>query len=60
MRSFIQQPNIKFDGLRHAVPMITDEIRWDEKAGLGRDAVGSQIIDALEAQGIKDTGNEED
>jgi hypothetical protein len=39
---------------------ITDETRWDEKAGLRRDAVGSQIIDALEAQEIKETGNEED
>ena len=37
-----------------------DEIRWDEKAGLRRDAIGSQIIDALEAQEIKETGNEED
>ena len=36
------------------------EIRWDEKAGLRRDAVGSQVIDALEAQEIKETGNEED
>ena len=35
-------------------------IRWDEKAGLRRDAVGSQVIDALEAQEIKETGNEED
>jgi hypothetical protein len=25
----------------------------------GRDAVGSQVIDALEAQEIKETGNEE-
>jgi hypothetical protein len=25
-----------------------------------RDAVGSQVIDALEAQEIKETGNEED
>jgi hypothetical protein len=33
--------------------------RWDEKAGLRRDAVGSQVIDALEAQEIKETGNEE-
>jgi hypothetical protein len=24
--------------------------RWDEKAGLLRDAVGSQVIDVLEAQ----------
>jgi hypothetical protein len=27
--------------------------RWDEKAGLRRDAVRSQVIDALEAQEIK-------
>jgi hypothetical protein len=37
----------------------TAEIRWDEKAGLRRDAVGSQVIDVLEAQEIKETGNEE-
>jgi hypothetical protein len=37
-----------------------DENRWDEKAGLRRDAIGSQVIDALEAQEIKETGNEED
>jgi hypothetical protein len=36
------------------------ENRWDEKAGLRRDAVGSQVIDALEALEIKETGNEED
>jgi hypothetical protein len=29
--------------------------RWDEKAGLRRDAVRSQVIDALEAQEIKET-----
>jgi hypothetical protein len=39
--------------------LIVDAIRWDEKAGLRRDAVGSQVIDALEAQEIKETGNEE-
>jgi hypothetical protein len=38
----------------------TDVTRWDEKAGLRRDAVGSQVIDVLEAQEIKETGNEED
>jgi hypothetical protein len=37
-----------------------DEIRWDENAGLRRDAIRSQVIDALEAQEIKETGNEED
>jgi hypothetical protein len=40
-------------------PEITVEIRWDEKAGLRRDAIRSQVIDALEAQEIKETGNEE-
>ena len=28
-------------------------IRWDEKAGLRRDAVGSQVINVLEAQADK-------
>jgi hypothetical protein len=42
------------------VEIVTVEIRWDEKAGLRRDAVRSQVIDALEAQEIKETGNEED
>jgi hypothetical protein len=39
---------------------IVDVNRWDEKAGLRRDAIRSQVIDALEAQEIKETGNEED
>ena len=39
--------------------VVNDVIRWDEKAGLRRDAIGSQVIDALEAQEIKETGNEE-
>jgi hypothetical protein len=34
--------------------------RWDEKTGLQRDAIRSQVIDALEAQEIKETGNEEE
>jgi hypothetical protein len=38
---------------------LTDETRWDEKTGLRRDAVRSQVINALEAQEIKETGNEE-
>jgi hypothetical protein len=33
--------------------------RWDEKAGPRRDAVRSQVIDALGAQEIKETGNED-
>jgi hypothetical protein len=37
----------------------TVENRWDEKAGLRRDAVPSQVIDVLKAQEIKETGNEE-
>ena len=37
----------------------TVEIRGDEKAGLRRDAIRSQVIDVLEAQEIKETGNEE-
>ena len=37
---------------------MIDVTRWDEKAGLRRDAVGSQVIDVLEAQEIKETGNE--
>jgi len=39
--------------------LIVGKIRWDEKAGLRRDAVRSQVIDVLEAQEIKETGNEE-
>jgi hypothetical protein len=39
---------------------IVDVNRWDEKAGLRRDAIRSQVIDALEAQEIKETGNEEE
>ena len=38
---------------------FSSDIRWDEKAGLRRDAVGSQVIDVLLAQEIKETGNEE-
>jgi hypothetical protein len=33
--------------------------RWDENAGPRRDAIRSQVIDVLEAQEIKETGNEE-
>ena len=32
--------------------------RWDEKAGLQRDALSSQVIDALEAREIEETGDE--
>jgi hypothetical protein len=48
------------DDLSRASLPTTVEIRWDEKAGLRRDAVRSQVIDVLEAQEIKETGNEED
>jgi hypothetical protein len=43
-----------------ALGWIVDENRWDENAGLRRDAIRSQVIDALEAQEIKETGNEKD
>jgi hypothetical protein len=36
-----------------------DDNRLVEEAGLRRDGVRSQVIDALEAQEIKKTGNEE-
>jgi len=36
---------------------MTVVIKWDEKAGLRRDAVGSQVINALEAQEIKETSS---
>src|ERR1017187_5240624 len=32
---------------------VTVVTRWDENAGLRRDAIRSQVIDALEAQGDK-------
>jgi hypothetical protein len=45
--------------MKKGVQFAVDVIRWDEKAGLRRDAVRSQVIDVLEAQEIKETGNEE-
>ena len=47
---------------RHGLlaPRIIGVTRWDEKAGLRRDAIRSQVIDALEAQEIKETGNEKE
>ena len=36
-----------------------DANRWDEKSGLQRDALSSQVIDALEAQEIKEARYEE-
>jgi hypothetical protein len=42
------------------ISVLTVANRWDENAGLRRDAIRSQVIDALEAQEIKETGNEED
>jgi hypothetical protein len=39
--------------LRYEIRTMVDVTRWDEKAGLRRDAVGSQVIDALEAQEIR-------
>ena len=40
------------------VTIITGLNRWDENAGFRRDAVGSQVIDVLEAQKIKETDNQ--
>jgi hypothetical protein len=41
-------------------PLVVDEIRWDEKAGLRTGCgVRSQVIDVLKAQEIKENGNEE-
>jgi hypothetical protein len=55
-----RQGNFAHDAGDSIVFAATVETRWDEKAGLRRDAVRSQVIDALEAQEIKETGNEED
>jgi hypothetical protein len=41
------------------MPTSIGENRWDEKAGLQRDALSSQVIDALEAREIEETGDEE-
>jgi hypothetical protein len=41
-----------------ALPWV-DVNRWDEKSGLQRDALSSQVIDALEAQEIKEADYEE-
>jgi hypothetical protein len=42
------------------VPGLAVVNRWDEKAGLRTGCgVRSQVIDVLEAQEIKETGNEE-
>jgi hypothetical protein len=41
--------------------LTVDEIRWDEKAGLRTGCgIRSQVIDVLEAQIKKETGNEKD
>jgi hypothetical protein len=50
------EPGQSLVGLSQAVTVIN---RWDEKVGLRRDAVDSQVIDVLEAQEIKEAGNEE-
>ena len=47
------------DKSKASASVMIAETRWDEKAGLRRDAVGSQVIDVLEAQEIKETGKEE-
>jgi hypothetical protein len=42
-----------------SLPFAIVDVNRSEKAGLRRDAVSSQVIDALEAQEIKETGNDE-
>jgi hypothetical protein len=37
---------------------LNGEIRWMRNAGLRRDAMGSQVVDALDAQVINENGNE--
>jgi hypothetical protein len=60
--TFSRDPNLRLDfaettqGRFKSKPeaiFSTIANRWDEKAGLQRDALSSQIIDALEAQEIR-------
>ena len=54
------QREVKRTGRTEKQVVAVDDVnRWDEKAGLRGDAVRSQVIDGLEAQEIKETGNEE-
>ena len=46
--------------IKGSASTLSGENRWDENAGLRRDAIRSQVIDALKAQEIRETGNEED
>jgi hypothetical protein len=39
--------------------LSVDDNRWDEKPGFRRDAIRSQVIDALEALEIKEAGKED-
>jgi hypothetical protein len=50
----------KLSRLLSTVLISIGDNRWYEKAGLRRDALSSQVIDALKAQEIKETGSEED
>jgi hypothetical protein len=51
---------VKHLGYCSGIFCSVDENRWDEKAGLRTGCgVRSQVIDVLEAQEIKETGNEE-
>jgi hypothetical protein len=58
LRAFLPGWSLGSDPLASSSIRIA-EIRWDEKAGLRRDAVRSQVIDVLEAQEIRETGNKE-
>jgi hypothetical protein len=58
LKLFAGRDSVRREALR--LTGITVATRWDENAGLRRDAIRSQVIDALEAQEIKETGNEKD
>jgi len=54
-----RQGEVRDAAVTASLSLSVVENRWDEKAGLRRDAIRSQVIDVLEAQEIKETGNEE-
>jgi len=61
IREFLGVPTARTDYLKRAWRFDPEcVIRWDEKAGLLRDAEDSQVIDALEAQEIRETGKGKD
>jgi len=59
LETLVTKVRTEIDDLNGSATFDGHAFRWDEKAGLRRDAVRSQVIDVLEAQEIKETGNEE-